>query len=495
MLLPWVQFSGMPLATLNLVRVDRRQRAPLQTQLCRQIRELIISRQLDAGVRIPSTRDLANQLGVSRNTVVYALDQLVSEGYLNTRPGAGVFVTDLQREKVSAAKMSRAVAPRKSLNPSTLAVRLLTARTTPSYSSSKVRPFRPCQPALEHFPIRNWNRARSYALRSQSRELFGEGDPAGLPRLRRALSVYLRDARGVRCTADQIVITTGTQQALYLIASLLINRGQRVWIEDPGYLGARAAMIAVGADIVPVPIDNEGLTVARVRQKLPRLIYCTPSRQFPLGTTMSLARRLALLEFARKHDIWIIEDDYDSEFRYSDRPLPSLQGLTDDQSVIYAGSFSKVLFPSLRIGYLVLPESVVHFFRRSKEVHDGGSPALDQATAAVFIEEGFFATHVRRMRKLYRERLEIFLEEAKKRTSGWLNFSVIDAGMDATGMLKPGSDDAFISTKLSAAGIDVPAVSAYSLSANRPGLVFGFTAFSSSQIQSGMATVAGTIGL
>jgi GntR family transcriptional regulator/MocR family aminotransferase len=485
----------MALATLNMIRVDRRQRAPLQAQLCRQIRELIISRQLEAGVRIPSTRDLADQLDVSRNTVVYALDQLVSEGYLNTRVGSGIFVTDLQREKVSAARISRADQPRKPPATSTLTVRLLTTRTTPQYASGKVRPFRPCQPAIEHFPIRNWNRARSYALRSQSRDLFGEGDPSGLPRLRRALSIYLRDARGVRCTPDQIVITNGTQQGLFMIGSALINDGDRVWIEDPGYLGARAAMIAAGADIVPVPIDNEGLTLKRVGEKLPRLVYCTPSRQFPLGTTMSLARRFALLEFARQNDIWIVEDDYDSEFRYTDRPLPSLQGLTDDQCVIYAGSFSKVLFPSLRIGYLVLPESLVSFFRRSKEVFDAGSSAVDQATAAVFIEEGFFATHVRRMRKLYHERLDIFLEEAKKRTAGWLTFPVIDAGMDATGMLKPGSDDGFISRQLSAVGIDVPALSDYSLGSNQPGLVFGFTAFSSSQIQSGMASVAGAMGL
>jgi len=210
---------------------------------------------------------------------------------------------------------------------------------------------------------------------------------------------------------------------------------------------------------------------------------------------MSASRRLQLLEWSHRSGSWIIEDDYDSEFRYIDRPLPSLQGLTDDQSVIYAGSFSKVLFPSLRIGYLVLPESLVSFFRKIKEVYDAGSSALDQATAADFIEEGFFATHVRRMRKLYHERLEIFLEEAKKHTAGWLTFPVIDAGMDATGMLRPGSGDRFISKQLSAVGIDVPALSDYSLSSNQPGLVFGFTAFSSAQIQSGMATVAGAVGL
>jgi len=318
--------------------------------------------------------------------------------------------------------------------------------------------------------------------------LFAEGDPSGLLRLRRALTPYLRDARGVRCTPEQIIITAGTQQALSLIGRFLLDRGDSVWIEDPGYLGARAAFVAAEANLVPIPIDTDGLSIPE-RKKSPRLIYCTPSRQFPLGITMTLARRFELLEFARKNGVWIVEDDYDSEFRYIDRPLPCLQGLTNSQCVIYTGSFSKVLFPSLRLGYLVLPESLVEIFRKAKQIHDAGSSLIDQATAAVFIEEGFFSTHVRRMRQLYRERLDIFLEEAKKHVAGWLLFPEIDAGMDAMGYLNAGCDDAKISTTLASAGIDVPPLSAYSLNACQPGLVFGFTAFSPAQIRSAMKTV------
>jgi GntR family transcriptional regulator/MocR family aminotransferase len=303
----------------------------------------------------------------------------------------------------------------------------------------------------------------------------------------------LQDARGVRCTAEQIVITVGTQQALTLISALLIDPGDPVWLEDPGYLGARAALLAAGASVVPIPVDGEGLTIAAGGTK-PRLIYCTPSRQFPLGVTMSLTRRLALLAFARQNNTWIIEDDYDSEFRYLERPLPSLQGLTEDESVIYTGSFSKVLFPSLRLGYLVLPGSLVEVFRKAREIQAAGSSVIDQATAAVFLEEGFFSTHVRRMRKLYRERLEVFLEEANRYTKGWLSFPAIESGMDAAGWLKPGSDDTRISKRLAAAGIDVPPLSAYSLGPCRPGLVFGFTAFSPAQIRSSLKIVASKFG-
>src|SRR5262245_8529973 len=228
--------------------------------------------------------------------------------------------------------------------------KLSEVNVSPAYPGAKVRPFRPCQPAIDLFPMRNWNRARSSVLRMNAKELMWEGDVAGLPRLRRALATYLQDSRGVQCTAEQIVITAGTQEALSLIATLLIGRDNEVWIEDPGYLGARAAFSQTEGKLVPVAVDGEGITIPSRRQK-PKLIYTTPSRQFPRGVTMSLSRRLALLEFMRSANGWIIEDDYDSEFRYLDRPMPSLQGLDQSGSVIYVGSFSKVLFASLRLGY------------------------------------------------------------------------------------------------------------------------------------------------
>ena len=491
MLLCWLQLS-MPIATLNMVRLDRRQRESLQTQLYRQIRRLIMSGQLTAGVRLPSTRDLVTHLGVSRNTIVYAFDQLVAEGYLESHVGSGIYVSDLdlkqteQRSQTSSTVKSSA-APRTSRQ----AQRFSTARISPDYPNSKVRPFRPCQPAIDHFPIRAWNRARSHALRLQSKELMLEANAAGSPRLRRALSIYLRDARGVRCHADQIVITSGAQQALSLIGTTLLDRGDPVWIEDPGYLGARAALLRAGANLVPIPTDDEGLTIPSLRHgRQPRLIYTTPSRQFPLGTTMTLPRRLAVMEFTRKSGAWLIEDDYDSEFRYVGRPVPSLQGLASGERVIYVGSFSKVLFASLRLGYLVVPDHLVDVFRKAKEIHDGSSSAIDQATTAVFIEEGFFATHVRRMRRLYKERLDGFLSEAKKYLSGFLTFPTIEAGMDAMGRLPANADDTAVSRRLSAEGIDVPPLSAYALTPCTPGLLFGFTAFSSSETRSAMQDVS-----
>lgn len=482
----------MPIATLNMVRLDRRQRDSLQSQLYRQIRQLIMSGQLAAGVRLPSTRDLVNHLGASRNTIVYTFDQLVAEGYLYSRVGSGIYVADLQvAAKAGNSKtLASTVQPNGRARISHRASLLSELQVAPEYSTPRVQPFRPCQPAVEHFPIRTWNRARSSALGSQSRELMYEADGAGSPRLRRAVAAYLRDARGVQCDADQIIITAGTQQALSLIGTVLIDRGDPVWIEDPGYLGARAALLRAGADLIPIPIDDEGLSIPFTqRSRRPRLIYTTPSRQFPLGTTMTLPRRLALLEFARTSAAWVIEDDYDSEFRYVGRPMPSLQGLASDDCVIYVGSFSKVLFASLRLAYLVAPHHLVDLFRKAKQILDGSSSAIDQATTAVFIEEGSLSTHVRRMRRIYRERLDIFLYEVEKHLSGFLTFPLVEAGMDSMGWLPRGISDYAVSQRLSAWGIDAPPLSAYSLRPCAPGLVFGFTAFSPAEIRSAIQKV------
>lgn len=483
--------AAMTIATLNMVRLDRRQRDSLQTQLYRQVRNLIMTRQLAPGARLPSTRDLVNQLGASRNTIVYAFDQLVAEGYLESRVGSGIYIAELP----VAAKGIHSPPPfrRPETQPriSRTAAKLADVRIAPEYATPAVRPFRPCQAAIEQFPVRTWSRARSYALRSQSAGLMLEADAAGLSRLRLALASYLRDARGVRCDADQIIITSGAQQALSLIGASLIDPRDPVWIEDPGYLGARAALLRAGAALIPVPIDSEGLTIPdSPRAKCPRLIYTTPSRQFPLGTTMTLTRRLELLEVARANGTWVIEDDYDSEFRYVGRPMPSLQGLDTGDCVIYVGSFSKVLFASLRLGYLVAPHPLVEVLRKTNEIQAGSTSAIDQATAAVFIEEGFFATHVRRMRRLYRDRLEIFLHEAEKRLSGFLSFPSVEAGMDAIGWLPHGTNDIMISKRLSECGVDAPPLSAYSLRPSAPGLVFGFTAFSPAETRSAIQTIS-----
>jgi GntR family transcriptional regulator / MocR family aminotransferase len=482
-----VPIPDMPIATLNMVRLDRRQRESLQSQLYRQVRDLIMSGQLAKGIRLPSTRDLVGQLGTSRNTIVYAFERLVAEGYLDTRVGSGVFVADLRLNTNPRATTARVNGP-PTHSPSISTFEKI--RISPDYPTSRVRPFRPCQPAVDEFPLRTWNRARSIALRLQRTEIFFEADSAGAPRLRRALATYLRDARGVRCDAEQVIITSGAQQALSLIGATLIEPNEPVWIEDPGYLGARAALMRAGGALVPIPIDNEGMRIPPLNGiTVPRLIYVTPSRQFPLGTTMSLPRRLALLEFARTNGAWVIEDDYDSEFRYVDRPLPSLQGLANNECVIYVGSFSKVLFASLRLGYLVVPPQLVDVFRNEKAVMDGSTHVIDQATAAVFIQEGFLSTHVRNMRGLYRERRDFFLLEANRQLGGAISFPPVEAGMDAIGWLAADTDDVATSKRIAAVGVDTPPLSAYSLNVGPPGLVFGFTAYPASAVRSAIQRI------
>ncbi len=471
----------MPTAALNMLRVDRLHREPLQAQLYGQIRRFVISGELAAGTRLPSTRELMGQLRLSRNTIVYAFERLVTEGYLESKPGSGTYVAPVHggmhgRDTGDVRSRTRSYGQRRL---SARAAVLAGARISPEYSSALLRPFRPCQPAVDVFSLRTWNRARSSALRSASEHLLFLNDPAGLPRLRQTLCVYLRDARGVRCEPDQIIVTSGSQQALTLLASTLIDPGDAIWIEDPGYLGARAAFSAAGAKLVPIVTDEYGLAIPHATNPpSPRLIYTTPSRQFPLGTTMSLARRLALLEFARSAGAWIVEDDYDSEFRYVGRPLPSLQGMdSSGDCVIYVGSLNKVLFGSLRLGYLVVPEHLANALRTAKEVDDGACPAVDQATVAVLIEEGSFATHVRRMRALYAERRDAFLREARRRLSGLVTFPDVEAGMDAIGWLASATDDTAVSRRLGANGVDAPPLSAYSMRPCEPGLLFGFTAF------------------
>ena len=377
----------MLVVTLNMVRVDRRRREPLQLQLYGQVRRAIISGELASGARLPSARDLVEQLGLSRNTIVYAFERLVAEGYLQSRIGSGMFVAHLpalERPRTGSGSNAN-VASSDRVHIARRVAPLTEVSVNPEYPTLKVRPFRPCQPAVAEFPLRSWNRARSYALRLQAKELMCEGDVAGLPRLRAALATYLRDARGVKCGAEQIVITAGAQEALSLISASLVETGDAVWMEDPGYLGARASFLRAGAKLTPVSVDAEGLTVSRLRQT-PRLIYVTPSRQFPLGTTMSLPRRLALLEFARTNGVWLVEDDYDSEFRYVGRPVPSLQGLDEGGRVIYVGSFSKVLFGSLRLGYYSQSEGsrIWHIARHRagdrRSFHRGG--LLRRARAA-----------------------------------------------------------------------------------------------------------------
>jgi GntR family transcriptional regulator/MocR family aminotransferase len=453
--------------TLESLWLDRTSRFTLQDQLTRQVKELIQRGVLSPGEALPSTRELAAELTVSRNTVVYAYDRLLSEGYLQPVARSGVFVSpaiSLSRHSKWTSRSTGAIGGEP------------TPPEQPRLASPT--PFRPCQPDVTLFPLLVWNRLRGRVLRGEGRNLlhYQATCNSGLPALRQNLAAHLRDNRGVRCDWRQIVITAGSQQGLFILANLLLRPGDYVYMEDPGYVEARLAWRNAGARVLPGAIDEQGLTLpARPHARL-RLIYTTPSRQFPTGVSLSLARRLALIDLAGRTRSWIIEDDYDSELRYGAPPLPSLQSLNPGGRVIYLGTFSKLLFPSLRLGYVVVPEPLLDGFNALKHLIDDHLPLVDQATLALFLESGAFYSQIRRCRKAYAERQAYFLRLLRGSDLP-LEFAYTDGGMNLTGFLPPDADDVSWSARLTAAGFDVPSLSHYSMKATTPGLVFGFTAF------------------
>jgi len=467
--------------TFGGIWLDRASSKTLQEQIGAQIREQIQRGQLRPDDTLPSTRELAAHLRVSRNTVVYAYDRLISEGYAESRARSGVFVCSLgilppRPRETRAAPQHRVPAGEDGISAGLI--------RSPS-------PFRPCQPDVDLFPLLMWNRLRGRALRQMGKDLlhYQASCISGFPALRKVLAQYLRASRGVRCDWEQIVITSGSQQALYILASLLVPRyGNRVYMEDPGYLGARLAWQSADARIIPGPLDEQGLQPPNSDIRGLALIYTTPSRQFPTGVSLSLGRRLAILDYAMRNKAWVIEDDYDAEFRYSAPPLPSLQSLDGHGRVIYVGTFSKVLFPSLRLGYVVLPPELYDKFRAARHLIDDHGPLIDQATLALFLESGAFHSHIRRCRKAYAERQAFFLEAFGKSALP-LQFRNCDGGMNLLGWLPADADDRAWSKKLHGAGLDIPSLSSYSLKSRAPGLVFGFTAFSPRQIKSGLEQV------
>jgi GntR family transcriptional regulator / MocR family aminotransferase len=351
-------------------------------------------------------------------------------------------------------------------------------------------PFRPTQPDVSLFPLPIWNRHRTRVLRRGASLLqYQSRFPVGLDELRSSVADYLRDSRGVRCQWHQVAITNGSQQGLFLLAHLLLRPGHRVMMEDPGYPGARNAWSHAGATIVPVPVDEDGIRLTTGEKPNATVIYVTPSHQFPLGACMSLGRRLSLLQAARAASAWIVEDDYDAEFRYTSVPQPSLQSLDEHGRVIYIGSFSKTLCPGLRLGYVVLPPALVEPFAALKSTVDDYSPLVDQATLAAFLSSGGFYAHLRRCRRRYAERQAFFLEQIRRRKLP-LEFPVTGRGMNLAGMLPEDINDEKLSRRLQAAGLDIPPLSRYALRPIRPGLLFGLAAFDLDQIRDGVARMA-----
>ncbi|MDT8067022.1 MAG: PLP-dependent aminotransferase family protein [Terriglobia bacterium] len=457
---------------LEGIWLDRDAKLTLQEQLVRQIKQYVQQGRLSPGEAMPSSRELAHELKLSRNTVVYAYDRLEAEGYLEVQARSGVFISPSILLSPHSKWPEKAKAAPQRRQPRPAAMRL-------------PAPFRPCQPDVNLFPLPIWNRFRGRVLRHQGRALlhYQAACISGVPALRETLASYLRDSRGVQCDWRQVVITSGSQQALFILAKILLNSGDRVYLEDPGYVEARLAWHSAGARIHPGVVDEEGLTLPTGHMDEFSLAYMTPSRQFPTGISMSLPRRLAWIDFAARTRTWIIEDDYDSELRYHAQPLPSLQSLDRNNRVIYVGTFSKLLFPSLRLGYVVVPEKLLDAFEEIKHLIDDHLPLVDQATLAVFLESGAFFSHIRRCRRVYAERQSMFLDMFRKSDLPF-DFRHVDGGMNLIGHLPPGTDDAKWSEKLRAAEFDVPPISHYSIKHGDPGLIFGFTAFDANTIRS-----------
>jgi GntR family transcriptional regulator / MocR family aminotransferase len=485
-------------AALPHIQLDDTSMTPLHHQLYAALRSAILAGQIVAGTRLPATRALAHELDVSRNTVLDAYAQLFAEGYVEGKIGSGTYVNTALPDELLQVHTRTTAPPKIATNrdPSRRGALLAATPVSISRDDGHPKPFRPGLPTFETFPFAIWSRLTMRRWRNPPPELMSYGDPAGYRPLREAIADYLIAARGVRCNAEQVIVVAGSQQGLDLAARVLLDVGDKVWLEDPGYIGARGALQSAGAEVLPVPVDREGLNVAEAVARCPsaRLVYITPSHQYPLGVTMSLPRRLALLEWAHSSGAWVLEDDYDSEYRYTGRPLPALQGLDTENRSVYLGTLSKTLFPSLRLGYLVVPADLVDTFIAAKALADRHAPSVEQAVLADFIAEGHFARHVRRTRLLYAERQSALVDAAAGELAGLLEVTPAEAGMHLVGYLPEGVDDQAISRQAAAYTVEAPALSSYAQAPlRRGGLLLGYAAFSQAEIYTGIRRLAAAL--
>lgn len=446
---------------------------PLYTQLYRQLREHILSGSLAPGALLPSARVLAADLQISRNTVEAAIEQLSGEGFVSRRVGVGTRVLNVQdampflprhrhlrntgtRERVRAGEVHRPSAPAVL---SDLGERLQVGGRIEIDSD---RHMGACTTDISRFPAKTWNRLLAKASRDSGRAILASGELQGDRALREAISEHARLTRGLRCTPEQVLILNSTQQAIDLAARLLLNPNDVALVEEPGYLSARAALSTTGAEVKGVPVDRDGIHADQLSQHPhARVLYLTPSHQFPLGHTLSLSRRLAVLEWARNNDAWIIEDDYDSEFRYVGRPIAALQGLDNSERVLYVGTFNKILFPGIRLAYIVLPHALIHPFLCARRLTDGGPSPLIQSALASFLTAGHFSAHLRRARRLYEARRDVLITYLHERCDPTVQVGACETGLHLTLHLPLGTDDRAVAMAGAGYGLGVAPLSRY----------------------------------
>jgi GntR family transcriptional regulator/MocR family aminotransferase len=467
---------------------------PLYVQLSGALRDAVHRGRLPPGTCLPSSRSLAADLSLGRNTVINAYDQLVAEGYLAAVVGAGTRVTNLPKGALSASSRSLRTG-RGNLSPGpSLSERGKEIGATGRVSAKPGRrAFQTGLPALDEFPFALWARLVASAIRRPDPSILGYHHSGGYRPLREAIASHLRSTRGVQCTADQVIVVTGAQAALDIAARMILDPGANVWIEDPGYLGTRGALRAAGARLLPVPVDEEGMDIehGRACHPPPRLICLTPSCQFPLGITTTLSRRLALIEWANQADAWILEDDYDSEYRYEGRPLSALQGLDSNGRVIYAGTFSKTMFPALRVAYLVVPDRCVDDFRTAIRHTGQEAPLPLQAALAEFIDRGHYAAHLRRMRRLYAQRQHRFVELCEQHLAGYVSLPPRDAGMQLVAYFEHPVDRERLLAEADAQGVTLSTLGPLHLDAcRRDGLFLGYAGVPEGEMETAVRIVA-----
>jgi len=467
--------------------------------LYRLICRAILEGRLAAGARLPSTRDLAAELGIARNTVLQVYDQLAEEGYVNAGVGRGTYVEDIRLDLLEPAIDADKDDPAAALAAAghDLSHRGRRLVSGLGFSNRQAGAFMPGMPDVREFPLKTWSRIQNRQWRSGPWDLMRYAPAGGYGPLRQAISDYLGSVRSVRSTAQQVVMTTGIHQGIDVAARLLCDPGDTVWIEEPAYWGVRNLLTSSGLNLVPIRVDDEGIWPGEAeRARPPRLIVVAPSHQYPLGMVMSLARRHMLLDYARQFSCWILEDDYDSEFRYDTRPLSSLQGMDEAGRVLYAGSFSKTLCPGLRVGFLVVPQTLAGAFADSvAELYREGN-MMTHAVLADFIREGHLSSHIRRVRRRYAERRDCLIEEIRRHFGDALDVVGGEAGLHLILALPDGVDDTLVVRDALQENVVTRALSTYYTEREnaRPGLLLGYAGVTPDEIRPAFDTLARVIG-
>ena len=482
-------------ALLSTLKIDRDSRIPYYRQLEDAIRRMILNGDISTGQQLPASRQLAKDLEISRLTVKNVYEQLVAENYLVARPGAGTYVAKITSSVLLPTIKQPSQHRNKNLPLSLRANRIIHSNAVIRLGGAE--PFRPGVPALDRFPRKTWASVYSKVMRHSHTDTLGYGAPGGLPGLKSAIANHVRDHRGVHVDPQQIIITAGAQQAFSLIAFTLLNPGDVVFSEDPGHIAGRDAMRIFGADVRSVEIDSQGFNLDYAKSSYPeaRLIFVTPSHQHPLGVTMSLQRRMEIIDYARHHSSWIVEDDYDSEFRYRGRALPTMQSLDNNGQILYVGSFSKTLFPALRLGYLIPPSQLVDTFSVGQTLLSQNISPILQKTLARFIDDGSYNSHIRKMRTLYQERLEMLSHHLTRSCGDIFHFDEPDAGMHLIAWLNDKTrKDTELCQSIWDAGVDCLPVSMYCDKKEiDPGIMLGFACAPETRINQCVSTLYGTV--